>query len=197
MAVKDILQAIAGKLGEDAPEVKALLAEAKREVDSLFSDLKAANDESKSRKDEIRKMKSQLDEVGDPADIQKQLKELKETLATKDAELAAVRKAEDDKIITAWKDKEKVLRVAPESKEFPKIEKIIADFTLTPEGGELTPEQAKANLERFNLIEKTGYFGESQATPTPNFKPAAPTDHGQPVYRSSGDAIAAALYKTK
>ena len=190
MAIKELLQAIAAKLPEEMASEKAQIAGAIREVDSIYDDLKSANAESKSRKEKIRELQSELESKADFSDTEKKLKAEIERLKGVEAEYQTVKTAEQQKIVNTWKEKSRVFEVEKTAKNFDKISKLKTQFSF-PEG-EIDFDTAKSNLEKFSLLEVADAFGV-QETKTPNGNPPNPNDPAPPTYKSSGAAIAAKL----
>ena len=62
MALKEILDKIQANLPADAgAELTSLLADAKREANTVLADLSAANNESKGRREKLTEMVSEID----------------------------------------------------------------------------------------------------------------------------------------
>ena len=160
MAIKETLQAIASKLTEEQSELKAQIAGAIREVDTVLDDLKAANAESKTRKEKIREMQAELDSTKadlDKANGQDHKAEL-ERLKAIETKYNAQQAEAETKLKNQWAEKAKVFSGDKTSKLFEKAEKVKSRFILPTEGSELTIDQINKNLEAFTLLEETGYF---------------------------------------
>ena len=198
MAILDTLRKIADLLPEDSGEAKALLADARREAKTIVDELHDANAESKSRKETIRQLKSDLESKEDFAQTESKLKAEIEQLKKVKAEYDAFRKAEDEKIVNMWLEKAKVFDVDKTDKRFDKLQSLRPKFHFAEGDNQVTVEQAKANLEKLELLELSGALVIPD-TSTPNTQPPAPGKPGeaQPQYTSSGAAIAAQLYGNK
>ena len=198
MAITDLLNKLANLLPEDSGEAKALLADAKREAQTIIDDLKSANGESKARKEQIRELKAELESKEDFTATESKLKAEIESLRKVKAEYDAFRQAEDEKIVNMWLEKSKVFDVDKTDKRFDKLQSLRPKFTFAEGDAKLGVDQAKANLEKLELLETTGVF-EIPKDHTPNTQPPAPGKPGeaQPQYQSSGAAIAAQLYGNK
>mgnify|MGYP001062513335 CR=1 FL=1 len=177
MNIKEILDKIKVNLGADAPaETTALIADAIRQANDITDSLASANKESATRKAKIRELEAELEEAKAQAakasnpTIKAEIERLKKI----EADHQALLKAKDDEILNAWKEKAKTLAVDPTSKLHEKIEKIKDQFKLPADGAEITPAEAKANLERFSLLEKTGFF-EVESTNTGGKPPIGTT----------------------
>lgn len=198
MAILDTLRKIADLLPEDSGEAKALLADARREAKTIVDELHDANAESKSRKETIRQLKSDLESKEDFTQTESKLKAEIEQLKKVQAEYDAFRQAEDEKIVNMWLEKAKVFDVDKTDKRFDKLQSLRPKFAFAEGGNQVTVEQAKANLASLELLELSGALVIPD-TSTPNTQPPAPGKPGdaQPQYQSSGAAIAAQLYGNK
>jgi len=198
MAILDTLRKIADLLPEDSGEAKALLADARREAKTIVDELHDANAESKSRKETIRQLKSELESKEDFAHTESKLKAEIESLRKVKAEYDAFRQAEDEKIVNMWLEKAKVFDIPETDKRHAMIQALRPKFTFAEGDAKIGVDQAKANLEKLELLETTGVF-EIPKDRTPNTQPPAPGKPGeaQPQYTSSGAAIAAQLYGNK
>jgi len=185
MAIKELLQAIAAKLPEEMAAEKAQIAGAIREVDSIYDDLKSANAESKSRKEKIRELQSELENKADFSETEKKLKAEIERLKTVETEYNTVKTAEQQKIVNTWKEKSKVFEVEKTAKNFDKISKLKEKFAF-PEG-DIDFETASKNLEKYELLESAGAF-EVADTKTPNWTPPK-QNNGSDIPESSGQAL--------
>lgn len=198
MAITDLLNKLANLLPEDSGEAKALLADAKREAQTIIDDLKSANGESKARKEQIRELKAELESKEDFTQTESKLKAEIEQLKKVKAEYDAFKKAEDEKIVNMWLEKAKLFDIPETDKRHATIQALRPKFAFAEGDNQVSVEQAKANLEKLELLETTGVF-EIPKDHTPNTQPPAPGKHGeaQPQYQSSGAAIAAQLYGNK
>jgi len=173
MAIKDILKQIADKMGSDNPEVNSLLAAANREADNIIDDLRNANSESKTRKEKIRELQSELENKADFSETEKKLKAEIERLKTVETEYNTVKTAEQQKIVNTWKEKSKVFDVEKTAKNFDKISKLKTQFSFPD--GEIDFDTAKSNLEKFSLLEVAEAFSVADGK-TPNDKAPNPND---------------------
>ena len=187
MAIKETLQAIASKLTEEQSELKAQIAGAIREVDTVLDDLKAANSESRSRKEKIREMQAEIDST--KADLEKasgnDYKAEIERLKKIEAQYQAIQTETETKIKNQWAEKAKIFAGDKSSKLFEKAEKVKSRFILPTEGSELTIDQINKNLEAFSLLEETGYF--TAETTNTGGGAVITTDPNTPL--TSGDAL--------
>lgn len=170
MAITDLLNKLANLLPEDSGEAKALLADAKREAQTIIDDLKSANGESKARKEQIRELKAELESKEDFTATESKLKAEIERLCKVEAEYQDYLKAEDIKVVNAWTEKAKVFEVQEHDKRYERIQAVKADFAWAAEGKTLTAAEAKSNLEKLGLLEKAGAFAMPE-TQTPNTRP--------------------------
>ena len=185
MAIKETLQAIASKLTEEQSELKAQIAGAIREADNIIDDLKSANAESKQRKEKIRELQSELDGKQDFTETEKSLKAEIERLKKIETEYTALQTAEQTKVITQWSEKAKAFDVEKTHKAYEKLTKLKEKFAFPD--GEVDYQTAKANLEKFELLESAGAFDVAD-TKTPNLTPPNPNKLGD-MPKSSGEAL--------
>ena len=185
MAIKETLQAIASKLTEEQSELKAQIAGAIREADNIIDDLKSANAESKQRKEKIRELQSELEGRGDFTETETKLKAEIERLKKVEAEYATVKTAEQKKVIDKWLEKAKAFDVEKTHKAFDKLTKLKEKFSFPD--GEIDFATAKANLEKFELLESAGAFDVAESR-TPNGTPPNPNKLGD-MPKSSGEAL--------
>ena len=185
MAIKDTLKSIADKLPEEMASERALIAGVIREVDNVLDDLKETTAESVRRKGEIRQLKAQIEEKGDFTETEKSLKAEIERLKKVETEYATVKTAEQKKVIDKWLEKAKAFDVEKTHKAFDKLTKLKEKFAFPD--GEVDYQTAKANLEKYELLESAGAFDVAD-TQTPNGKaPRGFTDGDMP--QSSGAAL--------
>lgn len=171
--LSDILAKLATLIPEDSGEAKALIAEAKREAQNQYDDLKSANAESAGRKTKIRELQAELDSKQDFTETEKSLKAEIDALKKVKAEFDGYKAAEDAKVIQAWTEKAKVFETKPEDKLHDKIQAIRGDFFWAEEGKTLTATEAKNNLDKFGLLEKAGALSVPDSH-TPNATPPSP-----------------------
>ena len=160
MAIKEILDRIKTKLPADAgEEINALLADARREADTILDDLKSANSESKSRKDKLRELQSEIETLKTEADTLKSKQNTDEfkALQKKASDYDALIEKQNTELVKTWQEKQKLFEVKETDPRKAKIDAIRGDFQFL-EGEQLTPDIARANLDRLSLVEKTGVF---------------------------------------
>ena len=168
--LSDILAKLATLIPEDSGEAKALIAEAKREAQNQYDDLKSANAESAGRKTKIRDLQAELDSKQDFTETEKKLKAEIEELKRVKAEFDGYRQAEDAKVIQAWKEKAAVFNTDESDKRHPTLQAIKPDFHWAAEGKELSAAEARDNLTKFGLLEKAGALSVPDSR-TPNNTP--------------------------
>lgn len=191
MAIKEILDRIKNALGADAPaETKALIADAIREADDILDSNASANKESASRKAKIREMEAKIEKLED--DVQKasspEAKAEYERLKKIEAKHLETQAAADAQLKAKWSEIAKVLNVDKTDKRFEKVSKIKDRFKLpASDTDELSIDDIKSNLERYDLLDTTGYFApETKAT---GGNP--PANLGAGEYKTSGEAYVA------
>ena len=185
MAIKETLQAIASKLTEEQSELKAQIAGAIREADNIIDDLKSANAESKQRKEKIRELQSELDGKQDFTETEKSLKAEIERLKKIETEYTTLQTAEQTKVISQWSEKAKAFDVEKTHKAYEKLTKLKEKFSFPD--GEIDYQTAKANLEKFELLESAGAFDVAESR-TPNGTPPNPNKLGD-MPKNSGEAL--------
>ena len=185
MAILDTLRKIADLLPEDSGEAKALLADARREAKTIVDELHDANAESKSRKETIRQLKSDLESKEDFAQTESKLKAEIESLRKVKAEYDAFRQAEDEKIVNMWLEKSKVFDVDKTDKRFDKLQSLRPKFAFAEGDNQVSVEQAKANLDKLELLEASGALSIPDEH-TPNATPPAPDQRPAPVNPFAG-----------
>lgn len=185
MAIKETLQAIASKLTEEQSELKSQIAGAIREVDNIIDDLKSANAESKQRKEKIRELQSELDGKQDFTETEKSLKAEIDRLKKIETEYTALQTAEQTKVISQWSEKAKAFDVEKTHKAYDKLTKLKEKFSFPD--GDVDYQTAKANLEKFELLESAGAFDVAD-TKTPNLTPPNPNKLGD-MPKNSGEAL--------
>lgn len=192
MAIKEILDKIAGKLPDDAGnELMSLIADAKREANTILADLSAANNESKERRLKLSEMNSENEalkaKLADATKANPEIDSLKEKAAKYD-ELIKSKEAET---LKQWQDKyAEIQKIASNDadKRKDKIKALLADFQIPAEGETLTAEAAAANLKLYSIAEKAGAFAEPQETTHTNFQQRS-NPAGSESPKTSGDAV--------
>jgi len=159
--IKDVIAQIRAKLSdEELSKVSGLLSQVEREGDDLGSDLSAANHESKTRKEKIRELQSQIDGSGDlsekhKAEVEKLKAEVKELKGYK-TEIETFKAKELETFTTQFDGIVKQLTVEETDPKFKKYKLIKDKFKLAEEGKTLTADEIKANLEIYNLAKEFG-----------------------------------------
>jgi len=161
MALKELLDKIASKLPADADsELTSALADAKREAQTVLSDLSSANAEAKKYRESLRAKEAELETA--KAEVEKhqspEAKKELERLKAIEKQFQDAQAAADAKLKADWETKSKNILVDKTSKLYEKAEKVKGKFTFAPEGQELTIDQIKQNLSAYELLETTGYF---------------------------------------
>jgi len=155
-------------------DLKALFAKHSVESAELLADIQSSLDSSdmipNSRFKQVIKERNELraDMAEKDSNIET-LKAEKELLATDINGLTKIKtmwEGEETKrtakIKTDWEDKSKIFDIENTDKRFDKVSEMKDSFVFAAEGEELTPEQMKANVEKYTLLEKTGVFGVSK-----------------------------------
>ena len=198
MAIKEILDKIQATLPADAgAELSALLADARREANTILADISAANAESKERRIKLNEANAELDAVkAQLADATKPNAEL-DSLKKKASEYDSMIEKRNAEALARWQEKQKSLldiTASDTDKRKDKIAALMADFTIPAEGETLTPDVAEANLRTYSLLEKAGAFETPQDTGTPFQRKSGTPPDAKPDFKSGGHAIASLLY---
>ena len=170
MALKEILDKIQANLPADAgAELTSLLADAKREANTVLADLSAANNESKGRREKLAEMGSEIEtlkaKLADATKPNAELDSIKEK-AIKYDELLQSKKTET---LNLWKAKHQELQKILSSdtdKRKDKIAALMPDFSIPAEGEELDADTAAQNLKLYSVLEKAGAFADPADTKT-------------------------------
>jgi chromosome segregation ATPase len=170
MALKEILDKITNSLPADAGnDILSLLADAKREANTVLADLSAANNESKERRLKLAEMSSQIDalnaKLADATKADPELDSIKEKAAKYD-ELLQSKKTET---LNLWKAKHQELQkilASDTDKRKDKIAALMPDFSIPAEGEELDADTAAQNLKLYSVLEKAGVFADPADTKT-------------------------------
>jgi DNA repair exonuclease SbcCD ATPase subunit len=197
MALKEILDKIMNSLPADAGnDILSLLADAKREANTVLADLSAANNESKERRLKIAEMSSQIDalnaKLADATKADPELDSIKEKAAKFD-EMMANQKTET---LNKWKAKLEELQAIVKNdtdKRKDKVAALLADFAHPANGEEYTLEMADANLKLCSVLEKAGAFTAPE-TVTTDFQRKSGLPAGD-APKTSGDAVLSLINK--
>jgi len=161
MNIKESLDKLKTVLGADASEALSIISDIERQNSDRDRAMKAANKESEERRIAL--------EEKDAALLAKDAEIAKATSPEAKAEIERLKKIEakhletiaaaDAQLKTKWAEIAKVLTVDKTDKRHEKVSKIKDRFKLPQnETDELTIDEIKANLERYDLLESTGYF---------------------------------------
>jgi len=159
--IKDVIAQIRAKLSdEELSKVSGLLSQVEREGDDLGSDLSAANHESKTRKEKIRELQSQIDGSGDlsekhKTEVDKLKAEIKEYRGYK-TELETFKAKELESFGKQFDDIVKQLTVEETDPKFKQYKTVLNKFKLAEEGKTLTADEIKSNLDIYNLAKEFG-----------------------------------------
>ena len=197
MALKEILDKITNSLPADVGnDILSLLADAKREANTVLADLSAANNESKERRLKLAEMSSQIDalnaKLADATKADPEIDSIKEKAKRFDE---MIKKQETEKL-SQWKAKHEQLQKiinADTDKRKAKVSELMADFIMPAEGEEYTAEMADANLKLYSVLEKAGAFTEPEAETT-GFQRKSGLPAGD-APKTSGDAVLSLINK--
>lgn len=191
MALKEILDKIQKGLHADADSnLRSMIADAIEEASTVIESNGAKNRES----ERLRKQNEALQEAIEAKE--NEIKALKsddksaeiERLKAIETEFTAHKQELDNKVIADWKAKSEIFNIKETDKRFEKISKIKDRFTLSDE---ITVDQARKNLDAYNLLSDAGAF-DVVTTGTDGKPPITPAGD-KPVYKNSAEATLAKL----
>jgi uncharacterized phage infection (PIP) family protein YhgE len=173
------IKAILEGLGVEADKIQDATTKIQTAVDA---ELLSGNMIPKSRFDAIYREKKELDGklaemTSEIETLNQQLESNKEIISQADTykqELESFKKTQYENQIKAWKEKEAFFRVDKNHKDYERRAKLMAEFSLSEEGKELTAEQIASNIKQFNLLEKAGAIDFKAQEP--EFKNPPPID---------------------
>lgn len=197
MAIKTILDKIKGHLGADASaELNSLIADAIREAEDMTDSLASVNKESKTRKEKIREMETQLESLNeklanaDPSKHQAEIDRLKQIEGKYNEFLTS----QESELRNKWQEYAKVFSVDKTDKRYEIVTSVKDQFKFADADAELPIEAVKANIANYELLQKAKAFdAPAPGLPHPTPKPIDSTD--PPTYANSGQAIAARFNK--
>lgn len=180
MALKEILDKIQANLPADAGnELTSLLADAKREANTVLADLSAVNNESKGRREKLTEMGSEIDTLkAQLADATKPNPEI-DSLRDKAKKFDEMMQKQETETVAQWKERhaelQKIISTDTDKRK-DKVSKLMADFIMPAEGEEYTAEMAAANLKLYSVLEKAGAFAEPAESKTDFQRRSNPAD---------------------
>jgi hypothetical protein len=162
MAIKDIINSVISKLdGDNADALKQELRQALIEVDTLQEAKTQADGESKSRKEKIRALESELASSKDTAEKMTELEKEVSRLRTIETDYQSHKQTIFETRLNDWKAKQAKLTVPETDKNHARFKDLLADFKVYEEGKELTESDIAGNLDKFQVLEKAGLFSSS------------------------------------
>jgi len=191
MALKEILDKIQKGIPADADSnLRSLIADAVEEASHVIESNGAKNRES----ERLRKQNEALQEAIEAKE--NEIKALKsddksaeiERLKAIETEFTAHKQELDNKTIAEWKSISEIFNIKDTDKRYPKISKIKDRFVLSDE---ITVEQARKNLDAYNLLTDAGAF-EVESIDTGGKAPMSRTAE-TPIYKNSSEATLAKL----
>lgn len=184
MRIKDIIAQVRAKISsEELEKVNGLLSEIARAEDDILADRSAANNESKSRKEKIRELESNIEELNSKleaaskqiAEFDNEKKELIEYKTKWESE-----KTEREKVnLEKWNNIKAKFDIKETDPGFDKISKLKTYYHF---GDELTPKQIEENLKLAKRDEDLGLFQAIVDPPPNNPKGDPPKDTKEKVF---------------
>lgn len=180
MALKEILDRIQANLPADAGnELTSLMADAKREANTVLAALSAANNESKGYREKLTEMTSEIDTLkAQLADATKANPEI-DSLKDKAKRFDEMMQKQETETVAQWKERhaelQKIISTDTDKRK-DKVSKLMADFIMPAEGEEYTAEMAAANNRLYSVLEKAGAFAEPAESKTDFQRRSNPAD---------------------
>ena len=180
MGLKETLEKLRKELPEDSGEAKTLIADAIREAGALSDDFKSVTKESIDRKEKIRDLSAQVETLNEKVNSANDPKaqELVNKWKADSEHLAQLQAESDNKVISQWAEKAKLFAITKDDKRFETVDKIRSKFVFAEEGKTLSVEDAKRNLDAYELLELSGALGIPQDKTPGN--PPAPNPNDPP-----------------
>jgi len=162
MAIKEIINSVISKLdGDNADALKQELRQVLNEVDNLQEAKAQVDSESKSRKEKIRGLESELSNLKTDNEKLKALETENERLKKIETDYQSHKQSIFETRLNDWKGKQAKLTVAETDKNHTRFKALLDDFKLFEDGKELTESDIASNLDKFSVLEKAGIFTPS------------------------------------
>ena len=170
MDLKDLVKKMRKALSaEELAKISDDLADVELQAETILSSLRTVREESKGRKTELDSKEAEI------AGLQSKVATIEE-LNTKITELSGyktkydeVLEKENTSLKSKWAEIEKKIVLEKTDPKFEKVEKIKNRFKL---GENITPDDIRANMATYDLLETTGYFEKEDVN---NGKPPRPS----------------------
>jgi predicted RNase H-like nuclease (RuvC/YqgF family) len=190
MAIKEKLNHIISQLtGDNADALKQELREAILEADNITEALTQANAESKARKEKLRTIESELNDVKEALDKTKSLTPELETYKKKAADYDAYLSQQRQTRLADWNKKASIFNTKETDKLHGKLQAVKDKFVFAPDDKtELTDEQVSANMRAYELLEVAGFF-KAEDDNKGGFPRPANNDGNNKATLTSGQAL--------
>jgi len=173
MEIKDIIAQVRAKLpAEGIPaEVGSLLSDVIRRGDELLSDRSAANNESKTRKEKIRELESNIETLNTEittakTELETEKKNSEELTGFK-TKWEADKTARDEKNKTQWDETAKLFDLPETDERSAQMIKLKQYYKM---GDKITPEDIAFNIAKSKEHQDLGLYKVNKAEPPENPK---------------------------
>ncbi len=168
MTLKEILDKVHRLLGDDAStDVKDAMAKAMAQASVMESSLAALNEENKKRRHTNNDLSEKLRDETEKREKLEQAANSDE-VATWKSKAESYDKLIDEKnksILTKWGEAHTKLKSIQETdKRYDTIKKVSDRLKVAADGAEMSVEDAKYNLELYEVLEVTGVLDEPEAS---------------------------------
>jgi DNA repair exonuclease SbcCD ATPase subunit len=164
MTLKEKLNNLISQLtGDNAEALKQSLRECISDADTMSEALLQANNESKSRKEKLRTLESEMSDLKEQSEKLKNNEPELTRLKGIETEYLNSKKAGFEKRHADWMEKQKKLKVEETDPQFDKIEKVKGQFVYADDKTQLTDEQLAANEKAYSLLSDINFFAEDNS----------------------------------
>ena len=187
MAIKEILDKIRKALPEDAGEqIKEWLADASNEAGIMADAISARNRENERLRKAKEELELKLQEYSSSADV---LKKKDEELSQLKSKLAEKEQKEYETLKGQWEKMANIFNIPETDKRYSQVQKVKDYFKFPKENENLTIDDIRDNLNKFQLLQDTGIFSEPERVNEASGKPPIPTTSTEPEPQTAGQAI--------
>ena len=187
MAIKEILDKIRKALPEDTVEqIKEWLADAVNEAGIMADAISARNRENERLRKAKEELELKLQEYSSSADV---LKKKDEELSQLKSKLAEKEQKEYETLKGQWEKMANIFNIPETDKRYSQVQKVKDYFKFPKENENLTIDDIRDNLNKFQLLQDTGIFSEPERMNEASGKPPIPTTSTEPEPETAGQAI--------
>ena len=187
MAIKEILDKIRKALPEDTGEqIKEWLADASNEAGIMADAISARNRENERLRKAKEELELKLQEYSSSADV---LKKKDEELSQLKSKLAEKEQKEYETLQKQWEKMANIFTIPETDKRYSQVQKVKDYFKFPKENENLTIDDIRDNLNKFQLLQDTGIFSEPERVNEASGKPPIPTTSTEPEPETAGQAI--------